>query len=74
MTAIEVLKTERAEDKGEYNEVLWIMKASIDSPVGHHHTEDVFIHGDNLIDMIMELKDYGEENIVKAEIRKFEVT
>lgn len=70
MTAIAIMKAKEAENRGEPNEALtWICRASIKSPSGHH-IDKVTIVDESLISIVMELKDYGEENIVEANFGK----
>ncbi|MDP2928657.1 MAG: hypothetical protein Q8O01_01155 [Candidatus Omnitrophota bacterium] len=70
MSITDIVKAKEAENKGEPNTALvWICRASIKSPVGHH-IDKVEIIDESLIDIVMELKDYGEENIVEANFGK----
>lgn len=70
MSIIEVVKAKEAENKGEPNEALtWICRASIKSPLGNH-IDKVTIVDNSLIDIVMELKDYGEENLVEFNFGK----
>ena len=49
--------------------LIWICRASIKSSVGHH-IDKVEIVDESLINIVMELKDYGEENIIEANFGK----
>jgi hypothetical protein len=69
MTTFEIAKARQAEAEGNVNTALWILRASIKSPSGSH-IDKVHIVGSSLIDMIMDLKDYGEENILEAHLTK----
>ena len=69
MTTIEIVKAKQAEAEGNVNTALWILRASIKSPSGNH-IDKVHIIGDSLVDMIMDLKDYGEENILEAHLTR----
>ena len=70
MSITDVVKAKEAENKGEPNTALtWICHASIKSPAGHH-IDKVTIIDESLIDIVMELKDYGEENLVEFNFGK----
>ncbi len=70
MSITDVVKAKEAENKGEPNTALtWICHASIKSPAGHHINK-VTIVDESLIDIVMELKDYGEENLVEFNFGK----
>ena len=70
MTAIEIVRANDAQSKGEPNTALaWICRASIKSPLGNH-IDKITIVDNSLIDIVMELKDYGEENLVEFNFGK----